>query len=161
MAKEIERKFLVDNDSYKSVAVRRHEIAQGYISRRKEGTVRVRIRDGEAFLTVKGVTRGVSRSEWEYPVPASDAREMLAEVCEGGVLEKTRWIVEHGGYTWEVDEFHGPLAPLTVAEVELPSADTNPPLPPFVGKEVSDDPAYFNSSLISRLGQVAGNKDFS
>lgn len=151
MAHEIERKFLVINESYKQMAVRSHKIAQGYISRQKEGTVRVRVRDDEAFLTIKGVNHGISRSEWEYPIPTADAREMLREVCGGAVLEKTRWIVEYQGFTWEVDEFHGRLAPLVVAEVELPDACLEPPLPPFVGREVSDDPQYYNSVLIEKL----------
>lgn len=151
MAKEIERKFLVINDSYKQMAVRSHEIAQGYISRRKEATVRIRVRDGEGFLTVKGVNHGISRNEWEYPIPGADGQEMLRELCGDAVLEKTRWIVESQGFTWEVDEFRGKLAPLVVAEVELPSADIEPPLPSFIGREVSGDPAYYNSVLISRL----------
>lgn len=147
MAKEIERKYLVTDNSYKSMATASHHIRQGYISRRKEGTVRVRLRDDRAFLTVKGVTCGVSRNEWEYEIPASDAAEMIEHSCEGNVVEKTRWIVPYGGYNWEIDEFMGRNAPLVVAEVELPSADIIPDLPPFIGREVSSDPAYFNSNL--------------
>lgn len=151
MAKEIERKFLVSDDSYKLMASESHRIAQGYISRRKEGTVRVRILDDAAFLTVKGENHGISRNEWEYPIPVEDAREMFRDVCEDPILEKTRWIVPYEGLIWEVDEFRGALAPLVVAEVELPSADTPVPLPPFVGREVSGDPAYYNSNLIRNL----------
>lgn len=151
MAKEIERKFLVSDDSYKLMASESHRIAQGYISRRKEGTVRVRILDDAAFLTVKGENHGISRNEWEYPIPVEDAREMFRDVCEGPTLEKTRWIVPYEGLSWEVDEFRGTLAPLVVAEVELPSADTPVSLPPFVGREVSGDPAYYNSNLIRNL----------
>lgn len=151
MAKEIERKFLVSDDSYKLMASESHRIAQGYISRRKEGTVRVRILDDEAFLTVKGKNYGISRNEWEYPIPVEDAREMFRDVCEDPILEKTRWIVPYEGLIWEVDEFRGALAPLVMAEVELPSADTPVSLPPFVGREVSGDPAYYNSNLIRNL----------
>lgn len=151
MAKEIERKFLVSDDSYKLMASESHRIAQGYISRRKEGTVRVRILDDEAFLTVKGENYGISRNEWEYPIPVEDAREMFRDVCEDPILEKTRWIVPYEGLIWEVDEFRGALAPLVMAEVELPSADTPVSLPPFVGREVSGDPAYYNSNLIRNL----------
>lgn len=154
MAKEIERKYLVTDHSYRELATSVSRIIQGYISRRKEGTVRVRLRDDKAFLTIKGITDGISRDEWEYEIPSADARAMLAGVCEGKVIDKTRYLVPVDGLIWEVDEFHGianplgdPTEELTLAEVELPSADTDVKLPPFVGKEVSDNPAYFNSAL--------------
>lgn len=154
MAKEIERKYLVTDHSYRKLATSVSRIIQGYISRRKEGTVRVRLRDNKAFLTIKGITDGISRDEWEYEIPSADARAMLAGVCEGKVIDKTRYIVPVDDLVWEVDEFHGiadpmgdPTAELTLAEVELPSADADISLPSFVGKEVSDNPAYFNSAL--------------
>lgn len=146
MAKEIERKYLVTDDSYKRLAVASHHITQGYISRRKEGTVRIRLRDGRAFLTVKGVTDGITRNEWEYEIPADDAREMLSHVCQGNIVEKTRYLIPYEGLTWEVDSFTSPRL-MTVAEVELPSPDFIPALPSFIGKEVSGDPAYYNSNL--------------
>lgn len=151
MAKEIERKFLVTDDSYKLMAASSHHISQGYISRKKDGTVRVRIRDNEAFLTIKSENHGISRNEWEYTIPVSDAQDMLEEVCGHIILDKTRWIVEYRGLIWEIDEFHGALAPLVVAEVELSAPDISVELPPFIGREVSDDPEYFNSNLISRI----------
>lgn len=147
MAKEIEHKFLVKSDNYRLTATSAHRIAQGYISRRPEGTVRVRILDDCAFLTVKGKNDGLVRDEWEYEIPLADAAEMLARTCEGKSLEKTRYIVDYEGFRWEVDEFHGAMEGLVVAEVEVPSADTVFPLPPFVGKEVTGDPAYYNSNL--------------
>lgn len=154
MAKyEIERKFLVKNGSYKELAVERYVIKQGYLSRRPESTVRVRLLDSEAFLTVKGVTRGNVREEYEYPVPAEDAERMLG-MCEGPVIEKVRWIVPYAGKRWEVDEFGGALKGLTLAEIELESVDEEFSKPDFIGKEVSSDPRYFNSNL-SQLRDIS------
>ncbi len=147
MAKEIERKFLVTDQSYREAATTVHHITQGYISRRKEGTVRVRVTDGHGFLTVKGKTEGFSRDEWEYEIPLEDALGMLRGVCEGNIVEKERYKVPYGGLIWEVDRFIRQNDGLVVAEVELPSASTPLTLPPFVGKEVSGDPAYYNSNL--------------
>jgi len=155
MAKEIERKYLVTDNSYKTMATSRYRIIQGYISRRKEGTVRIRVRDDRAFITVKGINDGISRDEWEYEIPLADAREMLATVCDGKIIDKTRYNVPFGGLNWEIDEFHGiadPMSPspagdLTIAEVELPSVGSMPVLPPFIGQEVSGNPAYYNSAL--------------
>lgn len=150
MSKETEYKFLVKDESYKTMATARERIEQGYVSRRKEGTVRVRIRGEEGFLTIKGANRGATRDEWEYRVPAAEAREMIERVCQEGTIKKTRWIVPYGGYIWEVDEFHGRHEGLTVAEVELPSPDTPlsaVELPPFAGENVTGDPRYYNSNL--------------
>ena len=149
MAKEIERKFLVVNNQYESMATECHHLAQGYISLRKEGTVRVRVKDSEAFLTVKGVNHGAVRSEWEYPVPLADAMEMLGEVIQGSVVEKHRYVVPFGEHVWEVDRFDGAHSGLVVAEVALSSAEEPLTLPPFVGEEVTGDPRYYNSSLAS------------
>ncbi len=150
MPKETEYKFIAKDDSYKRMATASHSVRQGYISRRREGTVRVRVLDNEGFLTVKGANRGATRDEWEYPIPADEAREMLERVCLERQIEKTRWIVPYGGLTWEVDEFHGVHEGLTVAEVELPDADTHLSaitLPPFAGENVTGDPRYYNSNL--------------
>ena len=117
MAKEIERKFLVINDTYRTLAVRTMEISQGYLSRRREATVRVRIAGGRAYLTVKGPNEGAVRDEWEFDIPVAEAAEMLARVAEPPVLSKTRYIVAADGLTWEVDEFHGALEGLCVAAV--------------------------------------------
>ena len=147
MAKEIERKFLVTDESYKSMATEIRTMMQAYLSTRPEATVRVRIADGCGFLTVKSKNRGAERDEWEYPIPVGDARIMLRRCARGSILQKRRYLVPFEGFTWEVDEFGGDHAGLVVAEVELPSADTVAPLPPFVGEEVTGDPHDYNSNL--------------
>lgn len=147
MAKEIERKFLVTDDSYTTMASKSEKIAQGYISLRPKGTVRIRIKGNQAFITVKGMNSGAVRDEWEYPVPESDAREMLAAVTEGTVIEKVRFYVDWKGHRWEIDRFEGTLSGLTIAEVELADADETVELPPFIGEEVTGDPRFYNSSL--------------
>lgn len=147
MAKEIERKFLVTSGSYLTMAAGRIDIVQAYLNRDPRATVRVRIAGDRAFLTVKGVNDGAVRDEWEYGIPLGDARQIVARCASGAIIEKTRWLVDFGGFRWEVDEFHGDNSGLVVAEIELPSADTPFDLPPFVGKEVTGDPRYYNSSL--------------
>jgi adenylate cyclase len=124
-------------------------LRQGYLSTVKERTVRVRLVDGAGFLTVKGITLGATRAEFEYPVPGDDAAAMLDDLCERPLVEKTRHIVEHEGLTWEVDEFAGVNEGLIVAEVELERSDQEVPLPPWIGAEVTDDPRYFNANLIA------------
>lgn len=146
MGLEIERKFLVDDDSYIGMAERSCDILQYYLSTDADRTVRVRIAGDVAFLTVKGRNHGCVRSEWEYPVPVDDARGMIA-CCGDNGIAKTRYYVSFGGRVWEVDRFHGRLEGLTVAEVELPSADAVVQLPPFVSREVTDDARYYNSAL--------------
>ena len=147
MAKEIERKFLVQNCDYRHMAVESCHIEQGYLNRDIDATVRVRIRDDKAFLTVKGRNHGVVRDEWEYAIPADDARSMLRTCARGNIIEKRRYIVPFDGLTWEVDEFEGAHAGLVIAEVELPSADADVTLPSFIGAEVTGDPRYYNSNL--------------
>lgn len=150
MSKEIERKFLVTSDAYKSVSVSSSEIRQGYLSRNPDATVRVRLRGDKGYLTVKSRNKGISRDEWEYEIPAADAAEMLDRLCDGPVLSKTRYIVATESGNWEIDEFHGRLEGLVVAEIELPAADTPIALPSFIGREVSDDPQYYNSNLAAQ-----------
>lgn len=147
MAKEIERKFLVASAAYREMASESREMRQAYLSAAPRPTVRVRVCGSRGWLTVKGMNHGLEREEWEYEIPASDADRMAASLAGGWAIEKTRWIVPYKGWTWEVDEFHGRLEGLVVAEVEMPSADCRPPLPPFVGREVTGDPRYYNSSL--------------
>ncbi len=147
MAKEIERKFLVIDRSYEAMAHKSERIAQGYISLRPHGTVRVRIKGDNAFITVKGLNDGAVRDEWEYPIPINDALEMLAKVTEGTVIEKERFYVDWEGHRWEVDRFEGAHKGLTVAEVELSAADEDIILPPFAGDDVTGDPRFYNSSL--------------
>ncbi len=149
MAQEIEKMFLVKGDAWKALATGKL-YRQGYLSSVKERTVRVRIAGDKGFLTIKGVNTGVTRTEFEYPIPVEEAAAMLDGLCEKPLVEKTRYAVPLDGYTWEIDEFHGDNDGLVVAEVELSSADEKPPLPGWVGEEVSSDPRYFNSNLVKK-----------
>lgn len=152
VAKEIERKYLVVNDDYRGMAHAVHEIIQGYLSTAVDATVRVRVIDDQAFLTVKSRNDGCSRNEWEYEIPVADGMEMLKH-CDplARLIQKRRYVVDAGdGLKWEIDEFGGDLEPLVVAEIELPAVDTPFRLPAFIGDEVTDNPAYFNSNLSKR-----------
>lgn len=150
MGIEIERKFLVTGDAWRSAAG--ETLSQAYLNRDKQRTVRVRIagRSGQerAWLTVKGQSIGATRSEFEYEIPVADARQLLA-LADGPAIEKIRRRIEHAGLVWEVDEFFGANAGLVVAEVELSSEGQVLILPAWVGREVTDDPRYFNSALAS------------
>lgn len=145
MATEIERKFLVKSDAW-SEGPAGVAICQGYLCRDPERTVRVRIAGDKAFLTIKGMSRGISRLEFEYAIPPEEARQLL-ELCLPPLLEKVRYERWHGGHCWEIDEFEGENAGLIVAEIELPEADTDFEIPDWAGKEVSDDPRYYNARL--------------
>lgn len=147
MAKEIERKFLVKDQSFMSMAGKVDRIEQGYVSLRPGGTVRVRIKNDRAYLTVKGLNKGAVRDEWEYEIPLKDAREMVDRVTEGIVIKKLRYNVDYQGRKWEVDVFEGVHQGLILAEVELESADAPIELPPFIGDEVTGNPQYYNSVL--------------
>ncbi len=146
MGTEIERKFLVSGDAWKTAAAPGVRIQQGYLCSDKDRTVRVRVAGDQAWLTVKGLTQGSSRPEFEYPVPIEDGRQMLA-MCERPLLEKTRHRVDHASLTWEVDVFEGDNAGLILAEVELERADQKVDLPPWAGLEVTDDARYYNVNL--------------
>ena len=148
MATEIERKFLVTSDAWRD-GQSGVLLQQGYLSRDPDRTVRVRIAGEAAFLTIKGRSKGLTRSEFEYPLPLDEARELLA-LCLPPLIEKRRHEVLHGGHVWEIDEFFGDNAGLIVAELELPAEDTVFEAPPWLGREVSDDPRYFNSNLSQR-----------
>lgn len=149
MATEIERKFLVKDERWRSGA-RGKLYRQGYLSTDPERAVRVRIIGERAYLTIKGIISDLSRYEYEYEVPLDDAREMLDRLCQRPLIEKTRYLVEHAGMTWEIDEFAGENAGLVVAEIELDDEDQEIALPPWVGDEVSDDPRYLNANLVRR-----------
>jgi adenylate cyclase len=149
VATEIERKFLVPGDAWRAVVPAEVEgtvIRQGYLVRGVERTVRVRRAGDRGWLTIKGPGT-LARAEYEYEIPPGDADELLATLCEPGVIDKVRYRVPVGDLVWEVDEFHGRHDGLVVAEVELPSVDTAVELPDWVGDEVTDDPAYTNASL--------------
>ncbi len=149
MPVETERKFLLKNESWRSLVRRRTLMRQGYVCKNSEfTTVRVRQTDHAGYLTVKSPRKGISRLEFEYEIPAADAAQMLDALCGKPLIEKYRSIVHADGFVWEIDEFLGENAGLTVAEVELPSADTVIALPDWIGEEVSADPRYFNSSLV-------------
>ncbi len=147
MAHEIERKFLVNGEAWRALAEGTH-YRQGYLSTVKERTVRVRTINDKGFLTVKGITRGISRLEFEYEIPVAEAKQMLDDLCEQPLVEKSRYKIEQGGLTWEVDEFFGVNQGLIVAEVELSTEDQEYEKPEWIGDEVSGDPRYFNSNLI-------------
>lgn len=145
---ETERKFLVKNDVYKSLAVKRFNIKQGYIAHDSGNTVRVRIRDDKGFLTIKGPSMdGISRMEWEREIPLQDAAELF-ELCHGGRIDKTRHIVPAGNSRFfEVDEFHGDNDGLIMAEIELADKDEAFEKPEWLGEEVTGDKRYYNSYL--------------
>ena len=146
MSTEIERKFLVRGTDWRQGAPVR--LRQGYLNRDKERTVRVRIAGSRAYLTIKGLTRGVSRPEFEYEIPLQDG-EALLTLCDGLPLEKDRYTLQHAGATWEVDEFLGANAGLAIAEIELNDERQEFERPGWLSTEVTDDPRYFNSSLIA------------
>ncbi len=145
MPQEIERKYLVTGEGWRRTG-QGVKYAQGYLSRVAERIVRVRIAGEGAVITIKGITCGVSRAEYEYAIPLSDARDLL-DLCERPIIEKTRTTIEFGGRPWEVDEFHGENAGLIIAEVELANEHDEVQLPPWIGAEVSGDPRYYNSNL--------------
>ncbi len=149
MGKEIERKFLVKGD-YNEFVTKKTRITQGYLSSVPERTVRVRIKGDKGFLTIKGIgsKSGASRFEWENQIPVSEANELL-QICEPGVIDKTRYIVpEAGGLKYEVDEFYGENEGLTVAEIELPAENHPFKKPGWLGEEVTGDVRFYNSMLM-------------
>jgi len=149
MAQEIERKFLVKSDAFKREAATKMRITQGYLSSVPERTVRVRIKGEQGFITIKGIgsASGASRYEWEKDIPVEEVNELL-ELCEPGVIDKTRFNVKSGEHIFEVDEFYGDNDGLVVAEIELSSEEEDFKKPEWVGKEVTGDVKYFNSMLM-------------
>lgn len=147
MGREIERKFLVVDGSWRSTIQSSSRYEQGYLAITEDCTVRVRIDGDRALLNIKNATLDIERREYEYPVPLADAREMLASLCAGRSLSKVRHRVLHDGDVWEVDVFEGRNEGLVLAEIELDSRDQSFSLPPWLGDEVSGDARYLNSSL--------------
>ena len=147
MGTEIERKFLVTGDEWRAMATGVF-YSQGYLCLEKERTVRVRIAGDKAFLTVKGKSSGISRMEYEYPIPLEDARVLLAQLCVQPVIEKKRYRVHYQGFVWEVDEFFGENEGLLVAEIELAAEEQVFEKPSWVGDEVSSDRRYANAGLV-------------
>lgn len=147
MAKEIERKFLVTNTSFIKLAKSAYHIRQTYLSTNPDSTVRLRTAGHEAYLTIKGRNKGAIRDEWEFAIPVDEAVDMADKLSGGFSIDKTRYVVDIDGWKWEIDMFHGRHEGLIVAEIEMPSADSNPPLPDFIGREVTGDVRYYNSML--------------
>jgi adenylate cyclase len=145
---EIERKFLVTDDSFKTVAYAQNRIKQGYLSSVPERTVRVRVKEDKGFLTIKGISNhtGMSRFEWEKEIPLEEANQLLL-LCEAGVIDKTRFEVKFENHIFEIDEFYGENEGLTMVEIELESETTSFQKPNWLGKEVTNDKRYYNSYL--------------
>ena len=148
MPQEIERKFLVRGNGWRDHGAG-VPYRQGYLSTVAERTVRVRLIRDKGWLTIKGITVGATRAEYEYEIPADEAGEMLDVLCERPLIEKTRYRIEHQGLIWEVDEFDGDNAGLIIAEVELEEENQTVVLPDWIGEEVTDDPRYYNANLIA------------
>ena len=145
---EIERKFLVKNEDFKAEFYQKNRITQGFLNTDPLRTVRIRIKDETAFLTVKGKNNeaGLSRFEWEKEIDKTEA-ESLLKLCEPGMIDKTRFLVKSDSHIFEVDEFYGENEGLIVAEVELASETENFEKPKWLGQEVTGDPKYYNSQL--------------
>ena len=158
MGKEIERKYLTDGDQWRELA-EGAAYRQGYLSSVKERTVRVRTVNGRGYLTVKGISTGASRAEYEYEIPVSEADEMLADLCEKPLIEKNRYKIKVDGLIWEIDEFSGDNLGLIVAEVELADENQKFEKPSWIGREVTGDPKYFNSNLIKNPYSRWNNKN--
>jgi adenylate cyclase len=146
MGVEIERKFLLHDDGWRGLG-QPVRMRQGYLASDPVRTVRVRIEGERAVITIKSKSTGATRGEWEYEIPVPDAAELL-DLCEKPLVEKVRHRIEHQGHTWEVDEFEGENAGLVVAEIELGSEDEAFEKPAWIGREVTGDKRYYNSSLI-------------
>lgn len=147
MAKEIERKFLVLNDDFKKKS-KGVLYKQGFLSTHKERVVRIRLVGKKGYLTVKGITKNISRCEYEYEIPFEEAEHMLNDICEKPIISKNRYKIPMGNFVWEVDEFLGENKGLVIAEIELEHEGQDFPRPPWLGKEVSGDPKYYNARLI-------------
>ena len=159
MGQEIERKFLVAGDGWKSLAERSARLQQGYLSTSAKATVRVRIFDDtRAVLTLKGPSDGRSRAEFEYDIPLDDARELM-ELAQPHIVEKRRYDVPFEGHVWEVDVFENRHEGLVLAEVEMDSADEHVVMPPWIGREVTEDDRYANASLSRNPGVPAVDPD--
>jgi len=147
MAREIERKFLLENDAWRSDASAGIRMRQGYLTQNGPCSVRVRVAGERAWLNIKSATLGISRLEFDYPIPIADAEDLLEALCVGAPIHKTRYHVVHAGHLWEIDVFEGDNAGLVVAEIELQGPEEPFALPEWAGDEVSFDPRYYNVSL--------------
>lgn len=155
MAVEIERKFLVLGDDWRTLGTP-VRYRQGYLAADQRRSVRVRVAGDRGFITIKGQTTGITRAEYEYEIPLQDAEALLDNLCDRPLIEKTRTKIERNGLLWEVDEFFGENQGLVMAEVELVSPDQLVQPPDWIGQEVSDDPRYYNSNLAKQPFQTWG-----
>ena len=149
MAQEIERKFLVKGEGWRKLSSG-VLYSQGYLSTVKERTVRIRIQNNEATLTIKSITKGISRSEFEYTIPLVDAEIMLQQMAVQPIIKKYRYRIPVDDVVWEIDEFLGANQGLIIAELELQSPDQIFRLPDWIGQEVSSDPRYYNNNLVKK-----------
>ncbi|MBT2970668.1 MAG: adenylate cyclase [gamma proteobacterium symbiont of Ctena orbiculata] len=149
MALEIERKYLVINDKWRDNVIKESAMRQGYLASQPNATVRVRVSGSEARLTIKGRSKGISRSEYEYSIPLQEAQELLDNHIAGALIEKVRYQVRCGNHIWDLDVFDGANRGLVIAEVELSSEDEGFLMPEWAGEEVSSDSRYYNASLVS------------
>jgi len=156
MPLEIERKFLVAEDGWRLGASPGQRLREGLLARMARGKVWVRRSEKQAWITVKGPKKGIARQEYEYEVPLDHADQMLATLCEGPILEKTRHRLDHEGLTWEVDVYAGALAGLVIAEVELEHLDQAVSLPAWIGREVTGNPDFSSASLINTVQATPG-----
>jgi CYTH domain-containing protein len=157
MATEIERKFLIANDGWRSQCAHQGHIRDGLIATVAGRKVRVRAYADRATLTIKAKTSGPGDAEYEYEIPLTDAEELLAAHCDGNILSKTRYYVPYEGFLWEIDEYDGLLSGVVLAEVELPRNDVEVPLPPWVGAEVTGKSEYKKINM-HRLAALATAK---
>ncbi|MES9939101.1 MAG: CYTH domain-containing protein [Candidatus Thiodiazotropha sp. 6PLUC2] len=148
MALEIERKFLVINDKWKDSVVSQAVLKQGYLATTSKASVRVRVDGDVANINIKGSTVGISRREYEYPIPMQDAEELLQHLVAGAAIDKVRYKVKCGDHIWDLDLFQGANNGLVIAEVELSDEDESFEMPAWAGEEVSGDTRYYNASLV-------------
>ncbi len=148
MAIEIERKFIIKNNEWHTPEIMGLSMKQGYLTNSPESVVRIRMAGEQAFITVKGKTKGATRLEFEYEIPVTDALEML-ELCQKPLVEKIRYMIYYRGFEWSIDIFSGSNQGLAVAEIELDSEEQCFEIPPWARREVTEDPRYYNSNLIN------------
>jgi adenylate cyclase len=149
MGIEIERKFLLLDDSWRDDVSDQTKIVQGYLANTERGTIRVRLHGGKANLNIKSMSIGVSRTEFEYPIPVKDAEDMLANLCIRPLIIKTRYYIKQKSHTWEIDVFEGDNKGLVVAEIELSHPDERFHRPDWLGKEVTSKEHYYNVALVA------------
>ena len=157
MAREIERKFLVSDQSWRELCTKSERLRDGLLAISNGRKIRVRIYESRATITVKTRRTGAAREEFEYVIPLEDARELIASHCDGNVLEKIRHYVPYQGFVWEVDVYEGILSGMILAEVELENADIKVPLPCWIGREVTGDPEYKKINMQNKALQRRGN----